>query len=214
LVCPTLGFGKQIVGIPGTVKRADLDETTRCPVELNSPDTFTGTEDPNLRGEVNPESRYLTAALLRESEFELQVTCTISVEPPKVLSNGKRLRVSGATPKCTIDIILYGPPELADAIYNFIQECNDSLEELQEDQRLYLQDPIGCNRDVPYQNPQKLPPLDSASVVLTSQLTQRLHNPVDLEDIEPRPELLELLDSQEDLPEASQPSAIATPLER
>jgi len=131
-----------------------------------------------------------------------------------VLSNGKRLRVAGATPKCTLDIILYGPPELAGAIYDFIQECNENLQELQEEHMLYLQDPIGCNRDVPYQNPQKLPPLDATSVMFTSQLTQRLQNPIDLEDIEPRPELLDLLDSQEDLFEASQPAAISTPLER
>ncbi|KAK0658015.1 SNF2 family N-terminal domain-containing protein [Cercophora newfieldiana] len=211
---PTVVCYGMIVGLGGTVKRADLDETTRCPVALSSPDSFTGTEDSNLRGEVSPESRYLTAALLQEPDFELQVTCTVSVDPPKVLSSGKRLRVSGAIPKCTLDIVLYGPPELADAIYTFIQECNDSLEDLQDEQRLYLQDPIGCDRDVPYQNPQKLPPLDSTSVVLTSQLSRRLHDPLDLEDIEPRPELLELLDSQHDLLEALQPSAITTSLER
>ncbi|KAK3345803.1 SNF2 family N-terminal domain-containing protein [Lasiosphaeria hispida] len=203
-----------IVGIPGTVKRADLDETSRCPVRFSSPESFIGTEDPNLRGEVGLESRYLTSALLLEPDFELQVTCTVSVEPPRVLSTGKRLRVAGAVPRCTIDIILYGPSELSEAIYTFIQECNEMLEELQEEQRLYLQDPVGCDRDVPYRNPQRLPPLDTASVTLTSELAQRVDNPVDLEDIEPRPELLELLDSQEDLPETPQPHGITTPLER
>jgi SWI/SNF-related matrix-associated actin-dependent regulator of chromatin subfamily A3 len=166
-----------------------------------------------LRGSVAPEYIFLTSALVDERNLELQVTCTVSVGTPKVLSSGKRLRVPGAVPKCTIEIILYGPPELAESICEFIEDCNEYLE---DGRKLYLQDPAGCDRNVPYRNPQRLPPLDdSAPDTLTLNLISLGNNKtIGLEDIEPRPELLELLDSQEDLPEAPQPPAIATTLER
>jgi len=196
------------------VSRSDeLDESLRYPIKLEGAEAFVGTNDPKLRGSVAPESVFLTSALIDETNLELQATCAVSADTPKVLSSGKRLRVSGATPKCTIEIILYGPPELAEPICEFIEDCNEHLE---DGRKLYLQDPAGCDRNVPYRNPQRLPPLDdSAPDTLTLDLLSLRNNkPIGLEDIEPRPELLELLDSQEDLPEAPQPPAIATALER
>lgn len=169
-----------------------------------------GTSDSGLQGAVSPEFHFLTSALLDEENLELQVSCTVLMEPPKFLSNGKRLKVAGP-PKCSIDIILYGPPELAEALCTFLDECNEHLE---DGQKLYLQDPLGCTHNVPYCNPQRLPPLDPASIALTSELAQKRTIHVDLDDIAPRPELLELLNSQEDLPEAAQPPAIRSSLEK
>ncbi|KAH8652844.1 SNF2 family N-terminal domain-containing protein [Ilyonectria robusta] len=206
LVC----FG-MLVGIPGTCRRRALAETSGYPIKLETPESFVGTKDPNLKGDVSPDSTYLTTALLEELTLELQVACTVSIDPPKLMSNGKPLRVSGLTSKCSLDIILYGPIELSDAICTFIEECNEYLE---DQRKLYLQDPVGCDRNVRYCNPHRLPPLDPECIQFTFDLAHKRQNLVELEDIEPRPELMEILNSQEDLPEALQPPAIATSLER
>lgn len=159
---------------------------------------------------MSPEFLFLTSALLDEENLELQLSCTVLLDPPRLLNNGKRLKVAGP-PKCTIDIILYGPPELSEALCTFLDECNEHLE---DGQKLYLQDPVGCSRNVPYCNPQRLPPLDPTSVSFTFELAQKRPLHVDLDDVAPRPELLELLNSQEDLPEAIQPPAIRSSLEK
>ncbi|KAF2001861.1 hypothetical protein P154DRAFT_521342 [Amniculicola lignicola CBS 123094] len=45
----------------------------------------------------------------------------------------------------TVLVIIYGPIELFEDIGSFFQECG-----------LYLQDPTGCDRNVPYRNPHRL----------------------------------------------------------
>ncbi|ORY13014.1 SNF2 family N-terminal domain-domain-containing protein [Clohesyomyces aquaticus] len=44
-----------------------------------------------------------------------------------------------------VSVIIYGPPNMFDDIGNFFQDCE-----------LYLQDPIGCDRNVQYLNPHRL----------------------------------------------------------
>lgn len=160
---------------------------------------------------MSPDSTFLTTALLEESALELQINCKVLLNPPKLTRNNKLLRVSGLTSQCSLDIILYGPIELSKHICTFIEECNEYLE---DHCKLYLQDPLGCDRNVRYCNPHRLPPLDPECIQFTFDLTHKQHNLMELEDIGPRPELLEILNSQEDLPEALQPPSIATPLER
>ncbi|KAH8706219.1 SNF2 family N-terminal domain-containing protein [Ilyonectria robusta] len=206
LIC----FG-MFVGIPGTCKRPALAETSTHPIKLETPGSFIGTQDPNLKGDVSPDSTFLTTALLEESALELQINCTVLINPPKLMRNSKLLRVSGLTSQCSLDIILYGPIELSKHICTFIEECNEYLE---DHCKLYLQDPLGCDRNVRYYNPHRLPPLDPKCIQFTFDLAHKQQSLIELEDIGPRPELLEILNSQEDLPEALQPPAIATPLER
>jgi hypothetical protein len=185
-------------------------EVTGRLVKLESSESFIGTDDANIRGKVSPDFTFLTEALLAEKSLELQVIYQ-SIDPPKLLSSGKRLRAPVASSKCSLDIILYGSAELGDSICSFIDECNEYLD---DKQKLYLQDPVGCNRNVPYCNPQRLPPMDPRAIQLTFDLTQKSHQMANLETVEPQPDLLGLLDSQEDLPEAVQPMAVATPLKR
>lgn len=182
-------------------------------VKLESPEKFIGKEDTMMSGTISPDSLYLTTALLDEGDLRLQVTCTVVADDAvKTLSNGKRLRLPRpATTRCALDIILYGPRRLFSVLGEFIDECN---EHLQDDRKLYLQDPVGCDENVRYCNPHRLPPLDPNEAQFTFDLTAKRRCLRDLEDFEPRPELLELLESQEDLPEAPQPPSIRTILER
>ncbi|KAK5653426.1 hypothetical protein OQA88_8911 [Cercophora sp. LCS_1] len=203
-------FG-MFMNIPGRCQYQGLEIVPKRLVRLDGVDSFVGAVDGDIKGTIDPDSTFLTSALLEEPSLELQIICTIAADPVKLASNGKRLRVSGALPRCSLDIILYGPSSLSDALCSFIDECNEQLE---DDQKLYLQDPVLCDRNVPYCNPQRLPPLDPTTVVLTFDLANLQRKPIEFEDLAPRPELLDLLDSQEDLPEAAQPPAIMTSLAR
>lgn len=46
---------------------------------------------------------------------------------------------------CQLEVIFYGPKNMADAVGLFMEECG-----------YCLQDPCDCNRNVPYLNPQRL----------------------------------------------------------
>ncbi|KAM7211076.1 SNF2 family N-terminal domain containing protein [Rhypophila decipiens] len=207
-----------LTGITGTCNGPENSKETlfgALDVKLESPEKFVekGGDTAAMSGVISPDSLYLTTALLDEESLRLQVRCNIVPEDrAKVLGNGKRLRVSRqALTRCTLDIILYGPRRLFSVIGEFIDECN---EHLLDDQKLYLQDPVGCDDNVRYCNPHRLPPLDSTETQFTFTLAENRQCFMDLEDFEPRPELLELLESQEDLPEAPQPPSIRTLLER
>ncbi|KAK2031758.1 hypothetical protein LX32DRAFT_613158 [Colletotrichum zoysiae] len=137
--------------------------------------------------------------------------CSITEDALKTANSEKRFRGPNLMTKCSLEIILYGQDNHSDDISLFIDQCNELL----EDQfKLFLQDPVGCDRNVRYCNPQRLPPLDPTAYPYTLDLEQKRQIFVHMEDLEPPPEMLELLDSQEDLPEALQPTAIATPLKR
>ncbi|KAK1971833.1 hypothetical protein LY78DRAFT_625065 [Colletotrichum sublineola] len=203
-------FG-MFVGIAATCRSYSLLNASNYAVKLESPKSFVGTEDSNLNGVVSFDFTYLTAALLADTDIELQVMCSITEEVLELANSEKRFRGPNLMTKCSLEIILYGQGNHSDDISLFIDQCNELLE---DQLKLYLQDPVGCDRNVRYCNPQRLPPLDSTIYPYTQDLEQKHQSFVKSEDLEPPPELLELLDSQEDLPEALQPPAIATPLKR
>lgn len=179
---------------------------------FESPTSFKGADNPAITGDISLDYLYLTEALLDEPKLELQVVCTLVDDSPLKKTNASRgLQALSRTKRSTLNIILYGPPDLAEPIFNFIQECNDNLE---DEAKIYLQDPVGCDRNVPYYNPQRLPPLDPFRQEFTLHLSRKIPLPINTGELQPLPELLELLDSQEDLPEATQPPKISTTLKR
>ncbi|KAK2038227.1 hypothetical protein LZ31DRAFT_130780 [Colletotrichum somersetense] len=199
------------VGIAATFRSRSLVNASTYAVKLESPGSFVGTQDSNLSGDISSDFIYLTTALLEDTDIELQILCSITEDALKMANSEKRFRGPNLMTKCSLEIILYGQDNHSDDISLFIDQCNELL----EDQfKLYLQDPVGCDRNVRYCNPQRLPPLDPTAYPYTLDLEQKRQTFVDMEDLEPPPEMLELLDSQEDLPEALQPPAIATPLKR
>jgi hypothetical protein len=85
-----------------------------------------------------------------------------------------------------------------------------------QDYDIYLQDPLGCDLDVRYCNPHRLSTMDLASCPMTSTLgpSRNLLEAFDLQAVPRHSDLLTILDVHENLPEASQPCAIQTPLKR
>ncbi|OIW26473.1 hypothetical protein CONLIGDRAFT_620305 [Coniochaeta ligniaria NRRL 30616] len=175
------------------------------PVILISADSFSGAKHQSFQGKVDTAFLHITNALLEEKNLELQVHC-IRTEPLLLLArNSIAKRPSHAPPQsvnCSLSITMYGPMELFDEVGDFF-EAND----------IFIQDPKGCNREVRYCNPHRLSSLNLDGSTWTSQFDGNV-DLADMKDVTTGPELLDLLDSQSNLAETSQPSAIATILER
>jgi SWI/SNF-related matrix-associated actin-dependent regulator of chromatin subfamily A3 len=176
------------------------------PVTLTSADKFTGIDDPNFSGKVQPAYLHITSALIEDEDLKLQIECipdeTDASTIIRVNSNGKR---SSHAPvlsvRCNLSVTMYGPMDLFDHIGEFFESYD-----------IFIQDPRNCNRVVRYCNPHRLSAL-LEDHPWTSDLGVNA-NLVELKDIAAGPELLDLLDSQSGLAEMPQPWAIATNLER
>ncbi|TDZ29489.1 hypothetical protein CTRI78_v011941 [Colletotrichum trifolii] len=203
-------FG-MFVGIAASSQTHSMSKAATYAVELQTSSSFVDKANTDVKGDVGSEFQYLTTALLADADTELQVVCSVTEDALKVANSGKRFFGPKNPTKCSLNIILYGHIHHADDILLFIDQCNEQLD---HKYKLYLQDPVGCDRNVRYCNPQRLPPLDPQDYQYTQDLGENRRGFVEMKDLEPPPELLELLDSQEDLPEALQPSAITTKLKR
>jgi hypothetical protein len=102
-------------------------------------------------------------------------------------------------------MIIYGPLSLTEEIGEFFQSYD-----------IYLQDPYHCDWDVRYCNPHRLSSADLMSLPMTSEInsTMTVLGTTTSEILPERSELLAILNTSEELPEAPQPEAIKTVLER
>jgi hypothetical protein len=170
---------------------------------LESCEKFVFIDNDSIHGTIDPDYTHLTGLLQNEAELDLQLKCTFDYS----LSSGNGKRTLSRLPKyavsCAISIIIYGPFEMLTDIGNFFQTCE-----------MDLQDPSDCDRNVRYCNPHRLSSVNLGSCPWTSELEAYLNNLVEMKPISPMPEVLDVLESSEKLPEAMQPDAIQTPLER
>lgn len=98
-----------------------------------------------------------------------------------------------------LSTILYGPKGLADDMGNFLDACC-----------IFLQDPVGCDRNVPYLNPHRLSSMDEI-LPLTFQLADSALQYID-EPMCPLSSLLSGLETSEALPMAETPRGLKTAL--
>lgn len=164
---------------------------------LDDSQRFQYIEDPSIKGQIDSEFTYITAALFDEEELELQVNCYIDATH----SSKSRLAAPTST-LCHLSIIVFGPSHLFDDVGSFF-----------EDHNLYLRDPVNCARNALYRNPHRLS-MTAGSTVWTSDLEKEHANAVVLETTQTRPELIDILNSQEDLVETEQPGSIMSVMKR
>lgn len=153
-----------------------------------------------MRGTVSTEHGQLLQAILDETAIRTQATCVLDDR-----NNGSR-KSAGLLPQlipCSLSINLYGPKELFEEIGIFFQDYD-----------IYLQDPSDCDLNVRYFNPHCLSSMDSSLCPMTYDLKINLLEAFEIQPTSRHSELLDALDPQEDLPEAAQPAAIRTQLER
>lgn len=101
-----------------------------------------------------------------------------------------------------LNVIIYGPAILEEII-------GESL----SSRKLYLQDPLGCNRNVQYRNPHLLSP-ETQKITMTSSIEFAIGN-LEIEQLEIGPDLLaRLMENQESLLETNAPTGVKTSLFR
>jgi hypothetical protein len=172
------------------------------PIKLDTALKFNSSSDVEFSGTISHRHSQLLQALLDETSLTLQATCLLG--EGKVENRKTRTFLPYIVP-CSLLVIIYGPISLCEELGEFFQDYD-----------IYLQDPRGCNMDVRYCNPHRLSSTDLASCPMTSKLSSQ-GAPLGAFNLEEAPQQLDLftlLDSQRDLPEALQPDAIGTPLER
>jgi hypothetical protein len=114
--------------------------------------------------------------------------------------NNSRQR-SEMDPDLTLSVIIYGQLSLSNTIGEWLSSYG-----------MFLQDPVHCDRNVVYHNPHLLCKADEESA-MTFSLVAPIPN-VEVEQMNPRPDLFELLNEKHHLPETEAPMAISTALYR
>jgi hypothetical protein len=200
----THSLEKQVAGIPGEcevpTRRDKVPLPARIAVELKTARDFSCPSVANMRGTVSTEHGQLLQAILDETAIRTQVTCVLDDR-----NNGAR-KPAGLLPQlisCSLSINLYGPKELFEEVGTFFQDYD-----------IYLQDPLDCDLNVRYCNPHRLSSIDSSLCPMTYDLKASILEAFETQPTSRHSELLDALDPQEDLPEASQPAEIRTQLER
>ncbi|EWG53328.1 hypothetical protein FVEG_11784 [Fusarium verticillioides 7600] len=169
-------------------------------VKLLDAEKFIGSDDTSIEGKVSHEFTYLTHALFIQSELVLEINCSTLDSPSKSGPQISGKHIPGYSTQCTLDVIIYGPPDLSQDVGSFFEEYD-----------LYLQDPVNCKRNVRYHNPHRLSvhPSDVKHTFDLGNPTAPLASTIDIND---HSELLDIIFSHQDLAEAAQPRSIRTPL--
>jgi SWI/SNF-related matrix-associated actin-dependent regulator of chromatin subfamily A3 len=144
-------------------------------------------------GYLDTKSAEVMKVLLEDDVIETQVFLSSPTAPISGKRNSANCRETGSA-----SVIIYGPIDLFEDIGSFFQACG-----------LYLQDPVGCDRNVQYCNPHRLSAPD-AQMQLTFDLglMSRDVSVRQLQDIDSLDQFI----SSKDLPEMDTPHLLRTQL--
>ncbi|KAI8950617.1 SNF2 family N-terminal domain-containing protein [Xylaria longipes] len=190
--------------MPGPLLSEQKPSLLPIPAQLDSCRSFNLTHDRYLKGNIQTQHTQLLQAILEEPTVRLQVSCHLDDDDDGERAK-KRIRGTSRIIPCSLSFILYGPLSLSEELGIFFQSYD-----------IYLQDPRRCDWEVMYCNPHRLSSTDFLSLPMTSEINS-IMNSMELgapEIIPERPELLAILNTNEELAEAPQPDAIKTSLER
>jgi hypothetical protein len=148
-------------------------------------------------GETDDRTAKILTNLLREGGIAFQMYCrTINRRAAQGKKGSRKVGVNEL--QYVMNTILYGPEDLCDAVGAYLTKCG-----------VYLQDPLDCDRDVQYLNPQVLSRVNE--VVKTSSLMTLNETPEE-EKIVSSEDLFFELSSDDNLPLTEAPDAIGTQL--
>ena len=187
----------QIIGVKAEIRGLScISPLTTLPVCLVSAKAFTLRGQPEAQGHIHYSYYQPLKALMEEDDIEIQIFCTIDEQQKSLTKNNVYAQLTD----CRLSIIIYGPDELFEGIGNFFQHHG-----------LFLQDPLGCDRNVVYRNPHRLSSTDPARCPFTFELDQP--QPQDhLGDVQIVDDILEALNTESNLKEAEEPSGLRTEL--
>jgi SWI/SNF-related matrix-associated actin-dependent regulator of chromatin subfamily A3 len=135
-------------------------------------------------------------------DITMQLYCHSSLEfPHQSSSHALKSRTRRVCPTWSLNVILYGAAAVGNVISQYLSK-----------NRIYLQDPVDCERDVLYRNPHII--LKGGEVVVTSSFKTPLTR-IEIERFNVRPDLLaELMAEQTPLLEMEPPPSLTTKLFR
>jgi SWI/SNF-related matrix-associated actin-dependent regulator of chromatin subfamily A3 len=148
-----------------------------------------------------------TAQILSELELaegiSTQLYCHTQPVPHHASSaKSNSRRRARAEQSWTLNIIIYGPLALEEPIGDYLSQ-----------RQMYLQDPLGCNRCVPYRNPHIIQPESGEATMTDSFELSPDHLAIERLDVAPDI-LAQLMQDEKPLPETDSPKDIITPLFR
>jgi hypothetical protein len=144
-------------------------------------------------GSLDTKSAEVMKVLSEDSVIETQVFVSSPTAPVSGKQNSANCRKTSSA-----SVIVYGPIDLFEDIGSFFQECG-----------LYLQDPVGCDRNVQYCNPHRLSAPD-AQMQSTFDLGL-IPGDVSVKQLQDIDSLDQLISSK-DLPEMDTPHLLRTQL--
>lgn len=153
----------------------------------------------SVLGRIDQTSADVLKVLAAEEDLILQHCCSYDFHGLGGTTRSRKVSTPAIFEAC-LDVVIYGRLHLAEDLDDFLQACVPPM---------YLQDPVHCDRNVRYRNPQRLSFRDEESE-MTFDLTA--HDDHEKENFETPKDCLIGLESTEYLPETETPSAIRTPL--
>jgi SWI/SNF-related matrix-associated actin-dependent regulator of chromatin subfamily A3 len=137
------------------------------------------------------------------AEITTQLYCHSKLEfPPEGGSRQNGRRRGKPTQSWFLNIILFGGEDLGERLGEYLSK-----------HKMYLQDPLGCERCVPYRNPHIIQP-DPGDTLMTDSFDSALGD-IEIERLEAGPDLLaQLMEDDIPLPETEAPDIVKTALFR
>lgn len=133
--------------------------------------------------------------------FQFSVQGNAQDEEQTPIASKKRVAPGQDQRDPSLSIILYGPPDMAEAVGSWLDKCH-----------IYLQMPENCDRNVPYSNPHCLSFSDEDKTMTFELVARSLGT--DTAELYELTDIVAELDNDEPLEEAPQPSLIASPLHK
>lgn len=135
--------------------------------------------------------------LLKEEGIAFQMYCRTINRRAAQGKKGSR-KIGSNELQYVMNTIIYGPEHLCDAVGSYLTKCG-----------VFLQEPLDCDRDLQYLNPQVLSRV--TEIVRTSSLRSLNETPEE-ENIVSNEDLFFELSSDDHLSSTEAPDAIETPL--
>ncbi|KAK5558978.1 hypothetical protein LTR46_003167 [Exophiala xenobiotica] len=149
--------------IPILSHRTGLSTITSSPLDLHfvPPNSLLLPSEGREFGQLKERTAEILAALAAQSRITLQIIGHVTKQRAKIkLAKGFR---SGQNDlQYNMNAIIYGPREFSEGVGDFLAKS-----------KMFLQDPLECDRDVPYLNPHLLS--HTVEVVMTSSLRPATH---------------------------------------
>ena len=150
---------------------------------------------------INHTTAQILNKLNSDPSITIQMYCTAAARLDSRLEATSKYGKSVRHRESLLSVVLYGPRCMGDAIGEFFSKC-----------KMYLQDPLYCDFNVPYLNPHLLS-RPGEEPVMTYEITPDELD-ISVEDITSKPSLMTVLKNDEVLPETEAPLSLATTLYR